>query len=105
MLRIIRISRGVCIRLEAQLCIGKASVLNILRPVRKLQQKQREVFTVHFSDLKKGMVPAENLRTRDEKLVLIRGITLNESLIPSIQRLADGKTIEGPVHIINPIAK
>ncbi|MBW2339988.1 MAG: response regulator [Deltaproteobacteria bacterium] len=72
---------------------------------RKRQQRLRDVVAVHFNDLREGMVLGKNLRTVDGRLVLTRGTTLNQSLIPSIQRLGEGNVLEGSVYIINSTIK
>jgi response regulator RpfG family c-di-GMP phosphodiesterase len=69
---------------------------------RKKQRRDRQITSIPFDDLREGMVLAKNLRTTDGRLVLARGTTLTESVIPSIQRLGEGNVLEGSVYIINP---
>ncbi len=66
---------------------------------RKKQQKEKEVVSIHFDDLKEGMVLAKSLCVTDGRLLLRRGITLNRSLISTIHRLWKGNVIEGPIHV------
>ena len=72
---------------------------------RKKQQKEKEVFSIHFNDLKEGMVLAKNLCVTDGRLLLRRGITLSKSLISTIHRLCKQKAIEGPIHVKTSTAK
>jgi putative nucleotidyltransferase with HDIG domain len=72
---------------------------------RKKQQRLRDIVALHFNDLKEGMVLGKNLRTMDGRLVITRGTTLNELLIPSIQRLGEGNVLEGSVYVISSTIK
>jgi len=72
---------------------------------RKKQQKEKEVFSIHFDDLKEGMVLAKNLCITDGRLLLRRGTALSKSLISTIHRLWKEKAIEGPIHVKTSTAK
>ena len=72
---------------------------------RKKQQKEKEVVSIHFDDLKEGMVLAKSLCITDGRPLLLIGTALNESLISTIHRLWKEKAIEGPIYVKSPAAK
>ena len=71
----------------------------------KKQQKEKEVLSIHFDDLKEGMVLVKSLCTADGRPLLLIGTALNESLISTIHRLWKEKAIEGPIYVKSPAAK
>jgi len=72
---------------------------------RKKQPKEKEVVSIHFDDLKEGMVLAKSLCITDGKPLLLIGTALNESLISTIHRLWKENVIEGPMYVKSPAAK
>ena len=66
---------------------------------RKKQLLAKRVASIHFGDLREGMVLGKNLRTTDGRLVLARHATLNESLISSIQRLGERGAIHPHIYV------
>jgi response regulator RpfG family c-di-GMP phosphodiesterase len=72
---------------------------------KKREQKEKEILSIHFDDLKEGMVLAKSLCITDGRPLLLIGTALNESLISTIHRLWKENVIEGPMYVKNPAAK
>ena len=68
---------------------------------RKKQLLERRVALINTEDLKEGMVLGRNLRTKDGRTILARGVALTESLISSIRRLEEGDAIEPRIYVRN----
>ncbi len=63
------------------------------------QPKTKKVLSVHFEDLKVGMVLAMTLRTKDGRFVLGGDAVINSSLLPGIKKLAQGQAIKEKIPV------
>ncbi len=63
------------------------------------KKKEKRVLLNNLDELKEGVVMARNLRVKDGRLLLGKGMTLKEASIDSIRKLAEKGLIEDNVYV------
>ena len=60
---------------------------------------EKRILLNKFDELKEGMVMARDLRVKDGRLLLGKGMSLKETSIGSIRRLAERELIEDNIYV------
>jgi adenylate cyclase len=64
------------------------------------KEEKKQVLWIGYEELKEGMVLARDLRLKDGRLLLTRGMKVKKSSISSIQKLGENKLIDDRINIV-----
>lgn len=65
------------------------------------KEKKKRDFWISYKELKEGMVLARDLRLKNGRLLLARGMKVKKSSISSIQKLGENKLIDDRINIVH----
>ena len=77
-----------------------AKLIEIAKKEKLSEEKKKEDMWISYNELKEGMVLAQNIRLKDGRILLGKGMKVKKASIDSVQKLGENKLIDDRINIV-----